>query len=205
MLKLQLVFHFQFNLKFNYPEIRVFILKKISLGYWKPSKIYCTLWILQPCQVPYIFLGPSWRGQLFQFISSNLLLTLIFFQNTFNPNIQVGGASTLPASTGGISYSGAVKGATPPRGPLAQTYSTSSSGSSSPYNSPPGSPTAGRAGSAITFPSPNYSNALPRATGGATNQVGPIKIQPPFLNPIVEINIAVQGILKICLSRFIIF
>lgn len=113
-------------------------------------------------------------------------------ENTFNPNIQVGGASTLPASTGGISYSGAVKGATPPRGPLAQTYSTSSSGSSSPYNSPPGSPTAGRAGSAITFPSPNYSNALPRATGGATNQVGPIKIQPPFLNPIIEINIAVQ-------------
>jgi len=87
---------------------------------------------------------------------------------------------------------------------LAQTYSISSSGSSSPYNSPPGSPTAGRDGSAITFPSPTYSNTLPRATGGATTQVGPIRVQPPFLNPIVEINIAVQGILQICLSLFII-
>ena len=114
-------------------------------------------------------------------------------QDRFNPNVQVGGASTLPASIGG-SYSGAVSGGAPARGPLASTWSTSSSGSSSPYNSPPASPTAGRANpSAITFPAPNYSNALPRATGGATAQVGPIKVQPPFLNNIIQINVAVQG------------
>ena len=53
---------FPIQSKMQCPEICVFIMKKIYLGYWKPNKIYCTLWILQPYQVSFIFLGPSWRG-----------------------------------------------------------------------------------------------------------------------------------------------
>jgi hypothetical protein len=30
-------------------------------------------------------------------------------------------------------------------------------------------------------------------TGGATGQVGPIRVQPPFLKPVIEILVAVEG------------
>jgi hypothetical protein len=29
--------------------------------------------------------------------------------------------------------------------------------------------------------------------GGATGQVGPIRVQPPFLKPVIEILVAVEG------------
>jgi len=122
-------------------------------------------------------------------------------KTTFNPNIQVGAAATLPA---GISYADAAKN-TDPRGPLASQWSTSSSGSSSPGASPPASPSSpprpGTATPAVTsgqtaqpplFSPPNYANSLPRAAGGATKQVGPIRVQPPFLKPIIEILVAVE-------------
>jgi hypothetical protein len=44
--------------------------------------------------------------------------------------------------------------------------------------------------------------------GGAAAQVGPIRVQPPFLKPVIEILVAVEGIpqyqslvLKICLLQ----
>lgn len=119
-------------------------------------------------------------------------------QTNSNPAIQVGGASTLPARTG-PSYSSVARGGSAARGPTASTWSRSSSSSSS-SRSPPGSPTGSRPTTPILNPpitsgavtSPNYANTLPRPTGGATAKVGPIKIQPPFLNPIIEMNVAVQ-------------
>merc|ERR1711973_1083754 len=122
-------------------------------------------------------------------------------QNSFNPAIQVGGAATLPARTG--SYSSAVKGGSGVRGPTASTWSSSSSSSSrpgSPSSSRPGSPSSSRPNTPILNPpisgtgisSPNYGNTLPRPSGGATGKVGPIKVQPPFLNPIIEMNVAVK-------------
>merc|ERR1711973_716173 len=119
-------------------------------------------------------------------------------QTNSNPAIQVGGASTWAARTG-PSYSSVARGGSAARGPTASTWSRSSSSSSS-SRSPPGSPTGSRPTTPILNPpitsgavtSPNYANTLPRPTGGATAKVGPIKIQPPFLNPIIEMNVAVQ-------------
>jgi len=121
---------------------------------------------------------------------------------TYNPNIQVGSAATLPASTG--TYSSVVRGGSSARGPTASTWSRSSSSSSirssSSSRSAPGSPTSARSSSPILNPpiasatvsAPNFANVLPRPSGGATGRVGPIKVQPPFLNPIIEMKVAVR-------------
>jgi len=116
-------------------------------------------------------------------------------QSSFNPMIQAGAASTLPASTG--TYASAVRGGSAARGPSASTWSRSSSSSSSSSrrgstSSRPGSPTLNPPISGNSVSSPNYANTLPRPAGGATGKVGPIRVQPPFLNPIIEMNVAVQ-------------
>jgi len=82
--------------------------------------------------------------------------------------ISVGGASTLPGSLGfGRSSS------------VMSSSSRSSSGSSG-YVSPFG-----------PVETPRYANSLPRKTG-ASNHVGPVKVQPPFINPMIEILVAAQ-------------
>jgi len=87
-----------------------------------------------------------------------------------SPSISSGIASTLPASVS--------RGSSPPRGPLAGTYS--SSVSSLPTGNSPFGP----------IENPTYANTLPRAnTKGATKQVGPVKTQPPFLNSSIELLI----------------
>jgi len=108
--------------------------------------------------------------------------------NTYNPSISVGGASTLPAGitfAGGSSSPSMSRGSSPVRGPLAGTYSRSSShSSSSSISSSGGSPFG-------PIEKPNYSNTLPRAKStGALKQAGPVKVQPPFLKPMIEILIA---------------
>jgi len=70
------------------------------------------------------------------------------------------------------------RGPAPARGPLASTSSISS-GSRSPSPFGP-------------IETPHYSNTLPRATGGAAHHAGPVKVQPPFLNPMIELVVAVQ-------------
>jgi len=99
------------------------------------------------------------------------------------PSISVGPASTLPASVSRqVSGSSQSRTVSPPRGPLAKTYSSSSSVSTSslPFgNSPFGA-----------IETPRYANTLPRATSkGATKQVGPVRTQPPFLNDTIELLI----------------
>jgi len=104
-------------------------------------------------------------------------------RSSFTPSISAGLASTLPASVSRqVSGSSQSRGVSPPRGPLAKTYSSSSSVSTSSLpvgNSPFG---------AIEIPS--YANTLARATSkGATKQVGPVRTQPPFLNDTIELLI----------------
>merc|ERR1719454_954191 len=82
--------------------------------------------------------------------------------------ISVGSVSTLPASLG-FGRSSSVMSST----------SRSSSGSSG-YVSPFG-----------PVETPRYANSLPRKTG-ASNHVGPVKVQPPFINPIIEILVAAK-------------
>merc|ERR1712168_175605 len=113
----------------------------------------------------------------------------------YNPQISVGSASTLPARTSGYGSSSS-RGASPPRGPLAKTYSGSSSisrqsstgsvlstGSASiPYASPFG-----------PVEKPQYANSLPRARKtGALTKSGPVKVQPPFLLKDIELTIAAK-------------
>jgi len=117
---------------------------------------------------------------------------------------QAGGAVTLPASlSSGQSYSSAVRGGSGARGPAASSWSsspsantrsrTSSTGSRSPSlsgsrtPSSPGSPAVSR---------PDYANSLPRPKGGSTSKVGPIRVQPPFLNPIIEMNVPVKDCME---------
>jgi len=82
--------------------------------------------------------------------------------------ISVGSASTLPGSLG-FGRSSSVMSST----------SRSSSGSSG-YVSPFG-----------PVETPRYANSLPRKTG-ASNHVGPVKVQPPFINPMIEILVAAK-------------
>jgi len=104
----------------------------------------------------------------------------------FKPSISSGLASTLPASVSRQSSTNS-RVVTPPRGPLAGTYSSSSSVTSSsssssslPYGNSPFGP----------IESPTYTNTLPRqAKKGAAKQVGPVKTQPPFLNSNIELLI----------------
>jgi len=112
-----------------------------------------------------------------------------------SPSIQVGNAATLPMPIGGAraSYSSVTSGGA--RGPLANSWSSSSSTRSrSGSISPPGSPTSLRSMPSMQAPisKPNFANTLPRAKGGSGHHVGPIKVQPPFLNPTIEIKIPVQ-------------
>merc|ERR1719436_591136 len=91
-----------------------------------------------------------------------------------------GGFGTLPSgrsftrgtssTSSGSSTSTMSRGSGPARGPLAST-------AVSPFG---------------PVETPHYSNSLPRAQGGAAHNAGPIKIQPPFLNPMIEVLIAVQ-------------
>jgi len=108
---------------------------------------------------------------------------------TYNPSISVGGASTLPAGitfAGGSNSPSMSRGSSPVRGPLAGTYSGSSSSlqsqrSTSSTGSSPFGP----------IEKPLYSNSLPRAKStGALKKAGPVKVQPPFLKPMIEILIA---------------
>jgi len=135
--------------------------------------------------------------------------------NTYNPSISVGGASTLPAGitfAGGSSSPSMSRGSSPPRGPIAGTYSTGST-SSLQGSSRPGRPagwdysaestgslqsqrssSSSRSGSPFgPIEKPNYANTLPRSSSkGATTQAGPVKVQPPFLKPTIEILIAAR-------------
>merc|ERR1719275_140624 len=81
--------------------------------------------------------------------------------------ISVGSASTLPGSLG-FGRSSSV-----------MSSSSRSSGSSG-YVSPFG-----------PVETPRYANSLPRKTG-ASNHVGPVKVQPPFINPMIEILVAAK-------------
>merc|ERR1712002_73735 len=110
-----------------------------------------------------------------------------------SPSIQAGNAATLPMpiSTGN-SYSSVARGGSSARGPVANSWSRSSSSSSS--FSPPGSPTSSRSLPSMSAPiaKPNFANTLPRGKGGASHNVGPVRVQPPFLNPMIDINVAVK-------------
>lgn len=85
-------------------------------------------------------------------------------QSNYNPQISVGGASTLPASIGSRTSSVGSR--------------TSSVGS---IGSLPSSVLTG----------PAYSNTLPRQKGGASGQVGPIRVQPPFINGSITLVVPV--------------
>eukprot|EP00088_Acartia_fossae_P022382 TRINITY_DN235_c0_g1_i4.p1 TRINITY_DN235_c0_g1~~TRINITY_DN235_c0_g1_i4.p1 ORF type:complete len:570 (-),score=129.97 TRINITY_DN235_c0_g1_i4:121-1830(-) len=100
-------------------------------------------------------------------------------QSNYNPQISVGGASTLPANVG----SGFRRGST------SSSASTGSRrGSTSSTTSRQSSTTSMK--SALS--QPQYSNTLPRAKGGATKQVGPIRVQPPFINGSITIVVPVE-------------
>eukprot|EP00090_Calanus_glacialis_P020617 TRINITY_DN3180_c0_g1_i1.p1 TRINITY_DN3180_c0_g1~~TRINITY_DN3180_c0_g1_i1.p1 ORF type:complete len:593 (+),score=149.12 TRINITY_DN3180_c0_g1_i1:61-1839(+) len=111
---------------------------------------------------------------------------------TYNPSISVGSANTLPSGisfAGGSSSPSMSRGSSPPRGPLAGTYSTGSTGSLQSQRST--SPAGGSPFGPIE--KPVYANTLPRATSkGATQKSGPVKVQPPFLKPMIEILIAAK-------------
>merc|ERR1711892_1550639 len=110
----------------------------------------------------------------------------------YNPQISAGtGATTLPARvSGGFSQQRSVS---PPRGPLAGTYSpslTSQKSSSSGYSS-----TSGASDSPFgPVEAPHYANTLPRqAKKGALKKSGPVKVQGPFLKPSIELLIAADA------------
>jgi len=109
---------------------------------------------------------------------------------TYNPSISVGSASTLPAGitfAGGSNSPSMSRGSSPVRGPLAGTYS----GSSSSLQSQRSTSSTGSGSPFGPIEKPNYSNSLPRAkTTGALKKAGPVKVQPPFLKPMIEILIA---------------
>ena len=79
------------------------------------------------------------------------------------------------------------RGSSPPRGPLAGTYSTTGSLQSQKSTSSTGSSPFG------PIEKPTYANTLPRPTSkGASQKSGPVKVQPPFLKPMIEILIAAK-------------
>merc|ERR1712121_46567 len=110
--------------------------------------------------------------------------------NTYNPSISVGSANTLPSGisfAGGSSSPSMSRGSSPPRGPLAGTYSTTGSLQSQKSTSSTGSSPFG------PIEKPMYANTLPRAASkGAAQKSGPVKVQPPFLKPMIEILIAAK-------------
>jgi len=110
--------------------------------------------------------------------------------NTYNPSISVGSANTLPSGisfAGGSSSPSMSRGSSPPRGPLAGTYSTTGSLQSQRSTSSTGSSPFG------PIEKPMYANTLPRPTSkGASQKSGPVKVQPPFLKPMIEILIAAK-------------
>jgi len=85
----------------------------------------------------------------------------------YNPQISVGSASTLP---GRLSYSDITRGSS---GSTSRQSSTSSSRSN-------------------TYPEPEFAYSMPRAKGGASKKVGPIKVNAPFLLPMISINVPVE-------------
>jgi len=87
---------------------------------------------------------------------------------TYNPSISVGSASTLP---GKLSYSDVARGSSP-------SVSRQSSSSSTTSNT--------------GIVEPQFANSLPRPKGGASRKVGPIKVNPPFLQPVISINVPVE-------------
>merc|ERR1712123_557481 len=110
---------------------------------------------------------------------------------TYNPSISVGSANTLPSGisfAGGSSSLSMSRGSSPPRGPLAGTH-TGSTGSLQSQRS-----TSSEGGSPFgPIEKPLYANTLPRPTSkGATQKSGPVKVQPPFLKPMIEILIAAK-------------
>jgi len=108
-----------------------------------------------------------------------------------SPSIQAGNAATLPMPIrGGSSYSSVARGGGSVRGPAANSWSSSSSIRSS-SQSPPGSPTSTRSMPGL-ISKPNYANTLPRQKGGSSHKVGPIKVQPPFLNETIQIKVPVK-------------
>merc|ERR1711872_160841 len=110
----------------------------------------------------------------------------------YNPSISVGSAQTLPSGitfAGGSSSPSMSRGSSPPRGPLAGTYSTGSTGSLQSQRS-----TSSTGGSPFgPIEKPMYANTLPRPNKkGASQKSGPVKVQPPFLKPMIEILIAAK-------------
>jgi len=121
----------------------------------------------------------SW-GHLGQFnpqISVGGASTLPAQVSRGNPQISVGGASTLPAQVSRGSSSSSRRGS---------TSSTSSRSSSS------GNLFSSSSSRSTTYPAPRYANTLPRAKGGATHNVGPIRVQPPFINGTITIVVPVK-------------
>lgn len=112
--------------------------------------------------------GPSLSRQNSNSPNRGRALDYLGGKPTYNPSISVGGASTLP---GRISYSDVTRGSS---GSLSRSSSTSSISSST--------------GSA----EPHFAYTLPRAKGGASRKVGPIKVNAPFLQPMISINIPVE-------------
>jgi len=80
-----------------------------------------------------------------------------------SPAITAGGASTLPGLLG--------------RGRSTSSSSSTSSGYVSPFG---------------PVETPHYSGTLPRNAGGASHHAGPVKVQPPFLYPMIEILVAAK-------------
>merc|ERR1711970_83256 len=106
----------------------------------------------------------------------------------YNPQISTdSGRSTLPGrlTPAGGSLS---RGSSPPRGPLAGTYSSSPSLSSQKSASPSvGSPFG-------PVETPVYANTLPRAKKvGALKKSGPVRVQAPFLLPTIELLVAADA------------
>jgi len=105
----------------------------------------------------------------------------------YNPAIQAGGASTLPAAVSRNSYSNAVRGRS---SSTSSTSSTSSSGSWRSSSSRSSSTSSTSSASPISAPA--FANTLPRQKGGAAGKVGPIRAQPPFLKDMIQIKVPVK-------------
>eukprot|EP00091_Calanus_sinicus_P013800 TRINITY_DN3066_c0_g1_i10.p1 TRINITY_DN3066_c0_g1~~TRINITY_DN3066_c0_g1_i10.p1 ORF type:complete len:586 (-),score=167.47 TRINITY_DN3066_c0_g1_i10:160-1917(-) len=111
--------------------------------------------------------GPSLSRQNSNSPNRGRALEYLGGKPLYNPEISVGGASTLP---GRISYSDVTRGSSGSVSRQSSSSSISSTGSTE----------------------PQFAYALPRPRGGATKKVGPIKATAPFLQPMISINIPVE-------------
>lgn len=111
--------------------------------------------------------GPSLSRQNSNSPNRGRALEYLGGKPLYNPEISVGGVSTLP---GRLSYSDVARGSSGSLSRQSSSSSISSTGSTE----------------------PQFAYALPRPRGGATKKVGPIKVTAPFLLPMISINIPVE-------------